>query len=339
MKKEKILSIVIPTYNIENYLRVCLKSFENNKLLDYVDIIIVNDGSTDNSSKIAKEFVNMYPDSYKLIDKENGGHGSTINRGLKEARGKYIMIVDGDDWINSKNLLEICRFLEENDSYDAVFYNYIMELKYKNKSETRTLKKIFNPGEINFNTASVSIYKQIGLANTIYKVSNLKKINLNLLEKTFYVDAEYMLYPMNTLKKAYYFDIPVYHYLIGRPTQSTNINTAIKKIDDRTRVINSIINYFNNKDSFNDFALKCYYTKTSSIVNDYYELLIKGIDNYSLKMKEFDKYLKEIDLNLYNSLSNYYFYIKLARKYNYNQKIIKLGYTINKIIIYFKRMG
>lgn len=337
IKMNKIVSIIVPTYNIEDYLDICLKSFEIKELLEKVEIIIVNDGSTDNSLSIAKKYENKHPNSYIVVDKENGGHGSTINSGIKIARGNYLMIVDGDDWIEPDNLLYICSFLEIYDNYDAVFFDYIMELKYKEKRKRKSLKSIFDIGEIDINKAKIGIYKQIGLANTLYRTSNLKKINLKLLEKTFYVDAEYMLYPMNTIKKAYYFNLPIYHYLIGRPAQSTNIETALKRIDDRVRVIKSIISFFNNKTDFNNFALNCYYSKTSSIINDYYELLIKGVKNFDDKMKEFDKYILFKDNILYNFLSNNYWYIKMGRKSNYNKKLIKICYIFNKIFICLKK--
>ena len=337
MNNNKILSIIIPTYNVADYLETCLKSFENEELIELIEVIVVNDGSTDNSSKIAEKFKRKYPNSYYLLNKENGGHGSTINYGLKNANGKYFMIVDGDDWIEADNLLKICKFLMSDDSYDAVFYNCVVELKYKNKRRKRTLKKIFNIGKINMNKSKVSIYNQIGLSNTIYKTTNLRKINLKLLEKTFYVDAEYMLYPMQTLVNCYYFDLTVYHYLIGRPSQSTNLYTALSRIDDRMRVIKNIVNYFKEKDKFDNFSLMCYYSKTASIINDYYELLIRGCEDYNNKIKEFDNYIFDNDKQLFYYMGNHFFYIRIIRKRNYSKKGFVFYYIINKIINYMKK--
>ena len=91
----KILSIVVPTYNVEKYLERCIDSLVyDEKVLNDLEILIVNDGSKDNSLQIAKKYEKQYPNTIKVIDKENGGHGSTINAGLKVATGKYFRVID-----------------------------------------------------------------------------------------------------------------------------------------------------------------------------------------------------------------------------------------------------
>ena len=105
----KILSVVIPTYNMEKYLEKCLNSFIYNEGADELEVLIVNDGSKDNSVNIAKEFEKKYPNIFKVIDKENGGHGSTINAGLKVASGKYFKVVDADDWVETDELKKLIR--------------------------------------------------------------------------------------------------------------------------------------------------------------------------------------------------------------------------------------
>ena len=344
--KSKILSVVIPTYNIEKYIVKCLDSFLNDKLMDMIDIIVVNDGSFDNSSLLAKDFEKKYPNSFKVIDKVNGGHGSTINTALKYAIGKYFMVVDGDDWVDSKSLLEILAKLNKMEEYDAVYFNYITEVQYNNSKIYNSLNTIFsNNGEVDFNNSKLSIINQIGLANTIYKTSNIKNKDYKLLEKTYYVDAEYMLFPLETIKKAYYFDKIVYHYLVGRANQSININTALKHIDDRKKIIYDVVNRsnINNNKSLSSFHIKFYNSKLSSIINDYFDIVIRGNHNIKDNIKNMDLFIKDNDNYLYNYFSENYKYIKFIRLFNYSIIVSRITYKIDRftktIIKYLKRSG
>lgn len=102
---EKILTIVIPTYNMQDYLHRCLDSLiVPEEQMQLLEVLVVNDGSKDNSSVIAHEYQNKYPDTFRVIDKENGNYGSCVNRGLREATGKYIKILDADDWFDNVTL-------------------------------------------------------------------------------------------------------------------------------------------------------------------------------------------------------------------------------------------
>ena len=119
----KILSVTIPTYNVEKYLKQCLDSFIIPEIIDDMEILIVNDGSTDSSPIIAKEYTEKYPDTFKLINKENGGHGSTINTGIANATGKYFKVVDSDDWVDTKSMINLMATLKKDDC-DLVYSNY-----------------------------------------------------------------------------------------------------------------------------------------------------------------------------------------------------------------------
>lgn len=106
---DKILTIIIPTYNMEKYLRHCLDSLIVPNM-DKVEVLMINDGSKDSSSAIGHEYQNRYPKTFRVIDKENGNYGSCINRGLKEATGKYVKVLDADDSFDQlifKNTLTI----------------------------------------------------------------------------------------------------------------------------------------------------------------------------------------------------------------------------------------
>ena len=86
---EKLLSVIVPTYNVERYLNQCLDSLCMGK--DRMEVLLINDGSTDSSADIALGYTRKHPEVFRLINKENGGHGSTINRGIQEAAGRYFI--------------------------------------------------------------------------------------------------------------------------------------------------------------------------------------------------------------------------------------------------------
>ena len=92
--KDKILSVVIPAYNMEKYLDECIGSITRSEFIDSIEIIVVNDGSKDDTSRIAHNWELRFPQSVRVVDKENGGHGSAINLGARICVGKYFKILE-----------------------------------------------------------------------------------------------------------------------------------------------------------------------------------------------------------------------------------------------------
>ena len=103
----KLLTVSIAAYHVEDYLRETLDSFLIPEVTDQLEVLIVNDGSGEGVNEIAREYQTNYPDVFRLIDKENGGHGSTVNRGIEEAAGRYFKTVDGDDYVSAEGLKAI----------------------------------------------------------------------------------------------------------------------------------------------------------------------------------------------------------------------------------------
>ena len=107
----KVLSVCVPSYNMEKYLNRCIDSFLVPEVLDRLELIIVNDGSTDKTLSIANDYKARYPQTIVVIDKPNGHYGSCVNASLKVATGKYFRIVDADDWVDSKAMVEFVHAL------------------------------------------------------------------------------------------------------------------------------------------------------------------------------------------------------------------------------------
>ena len=127
----KVLSIVVPIYNVEKYLKRCLDSICVSEVLSDIEVILVNDGSKDNSIKIMKEYEKKYPNTIILIDKENGGHGSAVNAGIEHASGLYFKVVDSDDWVSQSAYMQILNrlkeLLESGSFIDMFISNFVYE--------------------------------------------------------------------------------------------------------------------------------------------------------------------------------------------------------------------
>ena len=110
----KTLTFLIPCYNVAGCVRHCIESMLVDSFLDDIEILLINDGSQDNTLDILREYEQKYPTVVRVIDKQNGGWGTAINLGIREAQGKYIKEVDADDWVSSDNLQEYISFLKAN---------------------------------------------------------------------------------------------------------------------------------------------------------------------------------------------------------------------------------
>lgn len=124
----KLLSFIIPSYNCQRYLEKCIRSMLHPDLLEQLDIIVVNDGSSDETPQIAEKFVKLYPGTVRLIDQQNKGHGGALNTGCAAAAGKYLKVIDADDWVETENLPTFLAFLESCNSDVILTHHYTVNI-------------------------------------------------------------------------------------------------------------------------------------------------------------------------------------------------------------------
>ena len=135
----KLLTISIAAYNVEMYIEKLLDSIIDSGKLDEIEVLVVNDGSKDKTVEITNKYVKRYPNSIYLINKPNGGHGSTINTGIKNAHGKYFKAIDGDDWIDSTNLAKLIENMKKTNS-DLILCNHKFVFEKNGSEEEKKFK-------------------------------------------------------------------------------------------------------------------------------------------------------------------------------------------------------
>ncbi|MDD2980778.1 MAG: glycosyltransferase family A protein [Hespellia sp.] len=243
---KKILTVTIPSYNVEQYLNQTLDSFIEESIMEDIEVLIVDDGSKDTTAAIGREYESRYPGTFRVISKENGGHGSTINRGAAEASGTYFKVVDGDDWVNTKDFAALVQALKTCDA-DYVLTNYYEvndQTGELTEKEFKRLKKGEMPPNVYLSFEEVAAKMQIPMHALVIKTSILKDNQIRLDEHCFYVDVEYVLYPIPYVEKIAYFDLYVYMYRLAVTTQSVSIQGFQKHIQNHIDVIYHLTEFF-----------------------------------------------------------------------------------------------
>lgn len=227
-----ILSIIIPSYNIQRYLPKCLNSLVYAKNVNLCEIIIVNDGSKDSTLEIAKKYENNYKGIIKVIDKENGGHGSAINIGMKIANGKYFKILDSDDWLDTKNfelLLEKLKKEEADLVLTRVRCEYFNTMDLPLQVDYESLKSDVLYKFEDLVKTNYGINSAILFAASCYKTDKLRDANFKITEKKLYADHEFDAFSVKCIDTVKLYDLDIYMYLIGREGQSVSLSVWSQK--------------------------------------------------------------------------------------------------------------
>ncbi len=302
----KLLSFAVPCYNSEAYMEKCIESLLPGG--KDVEILIVDDGSSDRTAEIADAYAAQYPDIIQAIHQPNGGHGAAVNTGLKHASGVYFKVVDSDDWLDRGSYLRVLKRLRTliklNTLPDMFLANYVYE-KEGSKHKAVMRQKGF-PKEKMFSWDDVGhLFKghYILMHSVIYRTQMLHDCGLQLPEHTFYVDNIYVYKPLPYVKNMYYMDVDLYRYYIGREDQSVNEQTMIRRIDQQIRV-NKIMFTDVNLLAVKDRKCRRYMFNYLEIVTTITVTLaiLSGTKENLHKRDELWEYMKRTDRQLYNKL-------------------------------------
>ena len=243
----KLLSIAIPSFNSEQYLRQCLESLLIGRD-DELDVIVVNDGSTDNTSKIAHEFADKHS-FIRVVDKENAGHGSGVNVGIEKAEGLYFKILDSDDLLDKEGLIHLLDSIKKNheanndpDLYMADYCSYPegsseYNTKISFKKSMKKLEEVIDWKGL----PRIKVTDFFMIHMCYVKTSLFREHPVHLLEKTFYEDNQFMFHVLIYTKTLCYLDKPIYKYTVGRKGQSISLENMAKKYEHQHRVMQAMV--------------------------------------------------------------------------------------------------
>ena len=336
----KLLTAAVPCYNSAAYMRRAIETLLSGG--DCMEIIIVNDGSTDDTEKIALEYQEKYPDIVRVISQENGGHGEAVNTGLANATGLYFKVVDSDDWVSEKALLQVMATLKEliadGNSPDLFLANYVYEKVDAKK------KKVINynwalPKDRIFTWDDIMHFKQsqnILMHSTIYRTKLLKDCGIRLPKHTFYVDNIFVYQPLPFVKTLYYMDVNLYRYFIGRADQSVNEQIMIKRIDQQLKITKIMIES-HNLQQIKSRKLQNYMIKYLSMMMAISSVfLIKEGSEVSLEKKEdLWNYLRSYDKWLYKKIKSQILGRSMNLPGKFGRKVVEVGYNIARKIYGF----
>ena len=233
---EKTLTVSVAAYNMERFLEQNLGSFVASGVLDRVEILVVDDGSTDGTGGIAARYEQTYPDSVRWIRQDNAGPGSTVNRGLEHAGGRYFRMVDADDWVEPQGFAALVDALEHTDA-DMVVCPYA-EVDNDTGEEHPVALTGVAPGTMGI-AAFCAAAGVVSMHNVTWRTGLLRENAIRLFD-CYYTDAQYLYFPLLCAKSVAVLPDSVYRYRVSLATQSMSVPGMQRHLDMHDRVLFSL---------------------------------------------------------------------------------------------------
>lgn len=336
----KLLTVAIPCYNSQDYMEHAVET----ALVagEDVEILLVDDGSTDDTPKIADRLQQEHPTIVKVIHQENAGHGGAVNTGLANASGVYFKVLDSDDWFDRAALLKIMEilrgFVEDGQGVDMLLANYVYEKPSLRKHKVIRYSGVF-PEETIFTWNDVKRFKvsqNILMHSVIYRTKVLRACGIELPKHTFYVDNIFVYDPLPSVNTMYYADVDLYRYYIGRDDQSVNEKVMMGRIDQQIKVSKLMIDAYDltkikNK-KLRDYMVK-YLTMMMTISSVF--LIKEGSEESLAKREELWGYLKEQNMAMYRMVNKMALSKPMQFRGKTGRKIVVWGYSLSQKIYGF----
>lgn len=324
--QDKLITVCVPSYNVERYLDRCLSTLVNHSMAAKVEVLVVDDGSKDHTAQIADAYEIHYPGIVRLIQKNNGGHGSTINRALQEAKGRYFMVVDGDDWVNSEDfsklLVDIDAGKLRSDLISSNYFEIDMESAFLSPRLQETEVPMYQ--EQKFEELELEkVY--FTMHCSLFSTAVLRKANMPLQEHTFYVDVEYILFPIPYIETVTFVDYSIYRYCRGNAEQSVFLPTMVKRYDQHERVMKRVIEYAYSVDMTLE-QLVYYEAVLKRLLFTHYALCVvydKDQEQGYARGRIFDTYLYKTAPNLWKWIVTALPAAKMARAKHFDCKAVQ----------------
>ena len=307
----KLLTISIAAYNVERFIKQTLESLLiADDLLDKLEVFVIDDGGTDGTLGIAKDYEKRFPNIFHAVHKEDEGYGSTFNYSIERATGKYFKLLDGDDWFSRDNLQELVSRLETIEA-DIIIDDFY---KCKDENEYTLIKTHDQKNGAVLLTKDFVSKIPIGMWALIYKTSLLRECKLKLPENMFYVDMIYSTVPFACSRDILFIHMPLYCYRVGRDGQSVSREARTKHLDQKLKCCDMLLEFCEEKRREKNKN----YSYILNRVARYYQYAFRTI-----LLKDINKENKKelVDLGMNTRL-------KYLDVYNEAEKIGKTGFLI-----------
>lgn len=242
----KTLTFVIPAYNSGKFLDKCIPSMLATPVLDQLEIIVVNDGSTDDTAAVAQRYCQRYPETVRLISQENKGHGGALNTGCAAAEGKYLKVIDADDWVLTENLPPFVAFLENCESDVVLTHHHTVDVTTGEIREWKNTPMAF--GEAYRMAQVVDSWRSFDQSLTFhgitYRTAFYREWGIRLSEHVFYEDYEYATYPCCHALELISCDLFLYEYRVGDVNQSISVTNQLKRLDHTRTVLENMTRHY-----------------------------------------------------------------------------------------------
>lgn len=300
-QKEKLLTIAIASYNVEKYLANGVLSLIKSKVAENLEVLIINDGSKDKTAEIGKQLEELTTVNgksiVKLVDKENGGHGSAINKGIELATGKYFKLMDGDDYFDTEALEELVEHLK-NEDVDMILNNYVEDLAVTSTKNVKSLYEFMVPGMkyyLEDLCDEVYGFREWGplLSTSTFRTKMLKDANFKISEKCFYVDMELNTYAFINAKTIKYYPLDIYIYYIGRVGQSVSRDSYARNYKNHEHVTLKLIEEYYNNNTITENKKRYLMRKIIMPLTKCQYLVTTEFLNNGVGFRSFDKQLKK----------------------------------------------
>ena len=316
--REKLLSISVAVYKVEAYLSQCLESCCVPEVVDALEVLVIDDGSPDSSADIAQSFVERYPDTFRLIRKENGGYGTTVNTSMKLATGKYFKILDGDDWFDREGLIALVDALADSEADWVITPRFISRdggAPIQNAATWSShIEQTLPMEEIDFDFFP-------SMWQLTVKTSLLKEHPFELPERISYTDQIFVTRTLSWAKNVLFLEKGVYCYRVGREGQTVELSVRLKNMDQLLSVINNQVDYFEQQKAHIDKGNR---RLSSRRIASSYANIIKTLLTLPINLENRERIIT-LDENLRNRSSEIFDATSYHRRWI---KILRsLGYT------------
>lgn len=327
MSGNKLMTVVVPVYKVEPFIRKCLDSLIlPEEWMGKLEVLVVNDGTPDHSADMAREYESRFPGTFRVIDKENGGHGSAWNRGLEEASGKYVRFLDSDDWFTTSAFLEEMEALEKMD-VDLSISNYRRYWANEDRFQLMPINGLSSGVIFEATTFDWEnmLWDIVSFWRCTYRTQMLQKEQPLFLERVFYDDIKIRIVALILAKTAVFWDHSVYNYLLDRPGQTMTPEIQRQNYLNKYTVLKDYFDFYlahpiqdEGKNAFLNKKIKHY------LHNTFHQLS-------RFPYKSSKKYLAEWE----------YYYLKLSKRVglkDYPYKSFKFFFTLPFPLYYYGRM-